>query len=82
LDLLESLKQKNVRARQRVKQNDTEELDWATLGYTIHNIYQSDLDPNRVELVQRQLDPTVAAFKEAHKEFLKKLHTIAAQSDD
>lgn len=147
LDLLESLKQKNGRARQRVGQGSFEELDWSALGYTIHNIYnllenyflriskffensldslswnrdliehmrldidgvrpallnrdlaaridelrsfrhvfrniyQSELDPKRVELVQQQLNPTLASFENAHKEFLKKLKAIAAQVDD
>ncbi len=146
-DLLEILKQKNERARQRVEQGSSEELDWAALGYTIHNIYnllenyflriskffensleplswhrdliehmrldidgvrpallnrdlaaridelrsfrhvfrniyQSELDPKRVELVQQQLNPTLASFENAHKEFLKKLKAIAAQVDD
>ena len=146
-DLLETLKQKNERARQRVEQGSSEELDWAALGYTIHNIYnllenyflriskffensleplswhrdliehmrldidgvrpallnrdlaaridelrsfrhvfrniyQSELDPKRVELVQQQLNPTLASFENAHKEFLKKLKAIAAQVDD
>ena len=146
-DLLETLKQKNERARQRVEQGSSEELDWAALGYTIHNIYnllenyflriskffensleplswhrdliehmrldidgvrpallnrdlaaridelrsfrhvfrniyQSELDPKRVELVQQQLNPTLASFENVHKEFLKKLKAIAAQVDD
>lgn len=147
LDLLKTLKQKNERARQRVEQSGSEELDWASLGYTIHNIYnllenyllriskffensldplswhrdliehmrldiegvrpallnrdlaaridelrsfrhvfrniyQSELDPKRIELVQQRLDPTLAAFKKAHKEFLQKLKAIAAQLDN
>ena len=147
LDLLESLKQKNERAWQRVKQGSFEELDWAGLGYTIHNIYnllekllpayfkvlrkllgstfleryliehmrldidgvrpalldrglasridelrafrhvfrniyQTELDPKWIELVQQQLDHTPASFEKAHKEFLKKLKTIAAQLGD
>jgi predicted nucleotidyltransferase len=39
LDLLESLQKKNERALQRVEQGVSVELDWAALGYTIHNIY-------------------------------------------
>jgi len=147
LDLLENLKQKKERAWQRVEQGSFEELDWAGLGYTIHNIYnllenyflriskffensldplswhkdliehmrldiegvrpalldrglasridelrafrhvfrniyQTELDPKRVELVQQQLDPTIALFRKAHKEFLKKLKAIASQVED
>ena len=146
-DLLKTLKQKNERAWRRVEQDSSEELDWAALGYTIHNIYnllenyflriskffensleplswhrdliehmrldiegirpalldrdlaaridelrsfrhvfrniyQSELDPKRVELVQKQLDPTLSAFTKAHKEFLKKLRTVAGQLED
>ena len=146
-DLLKTLKQKNERAWRRVGQDSSEELDWAALGYTIHNIYnlfenyflriskffensleplswhrdliehmrldidgvrpallnrdlatridelrsfrhvfrntyQSELDPKRVELVQKQLDPTLSAFNKAHKEFLKKLRTVAGQLED
>ena len=147
LDLLENLKQKNERAWQRVEQGSFEELDWAGLGYTIHNIYnllenyflriskffensldplswnrdviehmrldidgvrpalldrelaaridelrsfrhvfrniyQAGLDPKRVELVQQRLDPSLAGFKRAHKEFLKKLKAIASLVKD
>jgi hypothetical protein len=146
-DLLITLKQKNERAWRRVELGRSEELDWAALGYTIHNIYnlienyllriskffensleplswhrdliehmrlniegvrpallnrdlaaridelrsfrhvfrniyQSVLDSKRVELVQQQLDPTLAAFKKAHKEFCKKLKAIAALLED
>ena len=39
VELLDSLHQKNQRAQDRIDQGDPEELDWAALGYTIHNIY-------------------------------------------
>ena len=41
--------------------------------HVFRNIYQTELDPKRIELVQQQLDPTIASFEKAHKEFLKKL---------
>ena len=50
--------------------------------HVFRNIYQTELDPKRIELVQQQLDPTPASFEKAHKEFLKKLKTIAAQLGD
>jgi hypothetical protein len=50
--------------------------------HLFRNIYQSELDPKPVELVQQQLNPTLASFENAHKEFLKKLKAIAAQVDD
>ena len=50
--------------------------------HVFRNIYQSELDPKPVELVQQQLNPTLASFENAHKEFLKKLKAIAAQVDD
>jgi len=50
--------------------------------HVFRNIYQTELDPKRIELVQQQLDPTTASFEKAHKEFSKKLKAIAAQLDD
>jgi len=46
------------------------------------NIYQSELDPKRVELVQQPLGSTLSAFKKAHQEFIKKIKTIAEQLED
>ncbi|UCF97120.1 MAG: hypothetical protein JSV89_18395 [Spirochaetaceae bacterium] len=145
--LLESLAYKNRKAWQRIEQGSNEELDWAALGYTIHNIYnllenyflriskffensldplswhraliehmslelegirpallnrdlairidelrsfrhifrniyQSELDPKRVELVQGRLGATLSAFKKAHIEFQKKIKSIAVRIED
>jgi hypothetical protein len=147
ISLLDDLTQKNKIAWQRIERGSVEELDWAALGYTIHNIYnllegyflriskffenaldpvtwhrdliqhmmldiervrpalldrelagridelrsfrhvfrniyQSVLDPKRVELVQQSLDTTLSGFKKAHNEFLEKIKTIAEQVED
>lgn len=147
MSLLDDLTQKNKRAWQRIERDSGDELDWAALGYTIHNIYnllesyflriskffensldplswhrdliqhmmldiegvrpalfsrelagqidelrsfrhvfrniyQSELDSKRVELVQQRLDSTLSAFKKAHKEFIKKVRTITEQLED
>jgi hypothetical protein len=147
VSLLDELTQKNKRAWQRIEGGSAEELDWAALGYTVHNIYnllenyflriskffensldplswhrdliqhmmldiegvrpallnrelsgridelrsfrhifrniyQSELDPKRVELVQQPLDSTLSAFKKAHQDFTKKIKTIAEQLED
>lgn len=50
--------------------------------HVFRNIYQAGLDPKRVELVQQRLDPSLAGFKRAHKEFLKKLKAIASLVKD
>jgi len=47
--------------------------------HVFRNIYQSELDPKRVQFVQQQIDSTVAAFKSAHEVFVRKVRTIAAQ---
>ena len=39
ISLLDDLTQKNKTAWQRINRGSVEELDWAALGYTIHNIY-------------------------------------------
>ena len=39
LSLLDDLTQKNKRAWQRIEGCSAEELDWAALGYAVHNIY-------------------------------------------
>jgi hypothetical protein len=147
MSLLEILAQKNKRAWNRVQQGNAEELDWAALGYTIHNIYnllenyclriskffensldplswhrdliehmrldiegvrpalisrrlagridelrsfrhvfrsiyESELDPERVELVQRRLDDTLAEFAKAHKDFLRKLRALSSRLEE
>ena len=147
VSLLEDLTQKNNRAWRRIEGGSDEELDWAALGYTIHNIYsllesyflrvskffensldplsrhrdliqhmmldiegvrpaifgrelagridelrsfrhvfrniyQSELDPKRVELVQQSLDSTLSAFTKAHREFINKVKTIAENVED
>jgi hypothetical protein len=147
ISILEDLAEKNKRARQRIEGGRAEELDWAALGYTIHNIYnlmesyflriskffensldplswhkelirhmtleieglrpalldrslaaridelrsfrhvfrniyQTELDPKRVELVQRALDSTLSAFKKAHTEFIKKVKAVAEQVEE
>ena len=147
ISLLDDLTQKNKTAWQRINRGSVEELDWAALGYTIHNIYnllenyflrvskffenaldplawhrnliqhmmldieelrpalldrelagridelrsfrhvfrniyQSELDPKRVELVQQRLEATLFGFKKAHIEFLEKIRTIAEQVED
>jgi hypothetical protein len=147
VSLLDDLTKQNKKARQRIERGSVDELDWAALGYTLHNIYnllesyflrvskffensldplswhrdliqhmmldiegvrpalldrelagridelrsfrhvfrniyQSELDPKRVELVQQPLDSTLAAFKKAHVRFIKKVKTIAEQLED
>jgi hypothetical protein len=147
ISLIDDLTQKNKYAWQRIERGSAEELDWAALGYTVHNIYnllenyflriskffensldplswhrdlvqhmvldiegvrpallnrelagridelrsfrhifrniyQSELDPKRVELVQQPLGSTLSAFKKAHQEFIKKIKTIAEQLED
>ena len=47
--------------------------------HVFRNIYLSELDPKRVELVQQRLDTTLSSFKKAHNEFIEKTKTIAAQ---
>jgi len=144
MSILDDLTKKNKKARQRIERGSVEELDWAALGSTIHNIYnlfesyflriskffenvldpvtwhrdliqhmtleieevrpalfdrelagridelrsfhhvfrniyQSELDPKRVELVQQRLDATLSSFKKAHNEFIEKTKTIAEQ---
>ena len=144
VSILEDLRKKNQRAWQRIQQGMDEELDWAALGYTIHNIYnllenyflriskffenaldpetwhrdliqhmtldieevrpalldrdlagridelrsfrhvfrniyQSELDSKRVELVQNRLEATLSAFREAHEAFIKKTRSIVVQ---
>ena len=147
ISLLDDLTQKNKTAWQRINRGSVEELDWAALGYTIHNIYnllenyflrvskffenapdplswhrnliqhmmldieelrpalldrelagridelrsfrhvfrniyQSELDPKRVELVQQRLDATLSGFKKAHIEFREKIRIIAEQVEE
>jgi len=147
VSLLEGLREKNSKAWIRTQQKHSEELDWAALGYTIHNIYnllenyflriskffensldpfswhrnlvehmsleiegirpalldrnlaskidemrafrhvfrniyQSELDPRRVQLVQSQLESTLAEFKKAHQQFIEKLKGIAELLED
>jgi hypothetical protein len=41
MEILFSLGEKNVRANARIEQGAVDELDWAALGYTIHNIYNA-----------------------------------------
>lgn len=147
VSLLDDLTKQNKKARQRIERGSVDELDWAALGYTLHNIYnllesyflrvskffensldplswhrdliqhmmldiegvrpalldrelagridelrsfrhvfrniyQSELDPKRVELVQQPLDSTLAAFKKAHVRFIKKVKTIAEHLED
>ncbi len=144
LKMLEELQKKNLRAWNRVRQGSDEELDWASLGYTIHNIYnllenyfiriskdfensldplswhkdlvehmtleiegvrpalltrtlarkidelrafrhvfrnvyQSELDPKRVEIVQQDLGETLELFRKAHARFAAQLRKIAAK---
>jgi hypothetical protein len=40
-DLLDGLIERNRRAQARVDAGAVDELDWAALGYTIHNIYNA-----------------------------------------
>jgi hypothetical protein len=147
MSLLDDLAEKNRKALQRIEGGSTEELDWAALGYTIHNIYnllesyflriskffensldplswhrdlvqhmmldiegvrpalldrslagrlnelrsfrhvfrniyQTELDPKRVELVQQSLGSTLSAFKKAHTTFVEKIKTIAEQVEE
>jgi hypothetical protein len=145
--LLDDLIKKNEKAWRRIESGSVDELDWAALGYTIHNIYnllegyflriskffenaldpvtwhrdliqrmtldieevrpalldrelvgridelrsfrhvfrniyQSELDPKRVELVQQRLEATLSAFKKAHNEFIDKQKTVSDQLED
>ena len=147
VSLLSTLSQTNQKAWQRIERGNAEELDWAALGYTIHNIYnllenyflriskffenaldplswhkeliehmaldiegvrphllnrelavridelrsfrhvfrniyQSELDPKRVNLVQERLEPTLSAFRAAHQAFLKKIKLVVDQLED
>jgi hypothetical protein len=147
MSLLETLAQKNRRAWKRIQQGNAEELDWAALGYTIHNIYnllenyflriskffensldplswhrdliehmrldiegvrpalmsrglagridelrsfrhvfrniyESELDPQRVALVQQRLGDTLAEFAKAHLEFNRKLKAISSRLEE
>jgi hypothetical protein len=147
MSILETLTRKNKRAWKRIEGGSTEELDWAALGYTIHNvynllesyflriakffensldplswhrdlvqhmvidiegvrpalfnrelagridelrsfrhvfrnIYQSELNPKRVELVQQSLEGTISAFKQAHRAFIMKVKKIAEQVEE
>jgi hypothetical protein len=50
--------------------------------HVFRNIYQSELDPKRVELVQQSLDSTLSTFKKAHGEFIKKIATIAERIEE
>jgi hypothetical protein len=39
MSLLDDLIKKNEKAWRRIESGSVDELDWAALGYTIHNIY-------------------------------------------
>ena len=41
VDVLGDLAETNLKADGRVRHGATDELDWAALGYTIHNIYNA-----------------------------------------
>jgi len=50
--------------------------------HVFRNIYLSELDPKRVELLQQRLDATLSSYKKAHNEFIGKTKTIAEQLKD
>ena len=50
--------------------------------HVFRNIYQSELDPKRLELVQGGLDDTMGAFSKAHNRFIEELRAIAERLED
>lgn len=40
-EVLSGLAETNLKADGRIRHGATDELDWAALGYTIHNIYNA-----------------------------------------
>ena len=75
MSVLDDLTRKNKKAWQRI-----DEL--RPFRHIFRNIYQSELDPKRVKLVQQRLDVTLSAFGKAHEAFVKKVKTIADQLED
>jgi hypothetical protein len=98
LSILETLTRKNKRAWKRIEGGCTEELDWAALGYTIHNLYnllksyflriakffENSLDPLswHGDLVQQSRERTISAFNQAHRAFIMKVKKIAEQVEE
>ena len=144
--ILDALVQQNTQAINRVTAGATDNLDYAALGYTIHNlyslvesyalriaktfenrldertwhsdlvrrmtleiptirpalwerplsrhidelrrfrhafrhIYDSNLDPEKLMIVQKHVGPAMSGFKASHSAFLEKLNTLAEHLD-
>jgi hypothetical protein len=50
--------------------------------HVFRNIYQTELDPRRMRLVQNDLPATLESFRKAHTEFKEKLLAVAARLED
>ena len=45
------------------------------------NIYQGPLDPDRLALLQKQLEPILRDFRSAHAGFLRKIERMTGELD-
>ncbi len=73
LEALPELLESNTKSMERINAGAADELDYAALGYTLHNLYNL---MEKLLLLQKRLPDMVSSWKTAIANFIDLLKTL------